>query len=88
MRSRNGGKKTSALCGMTSQGNIKGHKRQKINLEGPKKDFKSVQEKEEELMESVDVQYHSSLSELVRDSEIFSLNLFQRAVPHPRTLSM
>ena len=33
-------------CGVTAQGRTEGTKRQEIKLKGPKKDFKSVQEKE------------------------------------------
>ena len=60
-RRKSGRKQSSVFCGMTAQGHTEGHKRQKMKLEGPKKDFKSVQEKEEELVDSVDVQYRASL---------------------------
>ena len=40
----------SVYSGVTAQGRTEGTKRQEMKLKGPKKDFKSVQEKEQELI--------------------------------------
>ena len=50
-----------------AQGMTEGEKRKQMKLKGPKKDFKSVQEREQELIQSVDPSYRLQLQTLVKE---------------------
>ena len=57
----------SVYCGVTTQGRTESTKRQEMKLKGPKKDFKSVQEKERELIQSVNPSHRLNLQEIVQE---------------------
>ena len=48
---------SSALAAAHAQGMTEGEKRKLMKLKGPKKDFKSVQEREQELIQGVDLSH-------------------------------
>lgn len=80
-KSRNDKMKTSALCKISAQGMTKRAKRKNMKTEGAKKDFKSVQEKEQEFVQLVEPQYRQSLHELVQEFR----DIFPETLPkwHP-----
>ena len=57
----------SLYCNMNAQGQTEGAKRQEMKLRGPKKDFISVQEWEQQIIQVVPPEYRQNLQELVKE---------------------
>ena len=70
----------SVYCSVTAQGRTEGTKRQEMKLKGLKKDFKSVQEKEQELIQSVHPSYRLNLQEIVQEYK----DVFPETLPKGR----
>ena len=58
---------SSVFTAAHTQGMTEGEKRKQMKLKGPKNDFKSVQEREQELIQSVDPSYRLQLQILVKE---------------------
>ena len=57
----------SFYCNISAQGRTKGVKRQEMKLKGPMKEFISVQEWEQQIIDVVPAEYRQNLQELVRE---------------------
>ena len=54
-------------CNINSQGRTEGVKRQEMKLKGPNKEFTSVQEREQQIIDAVPAEYRQNLQELVKE---------------------
>ena len=71
---------SSVLAAAHAQEMIEGEKRKQRMLKGPKKDFKSVQKREQELIQSGDPSYNLQLQTLVKDFR----DVFPKTLPKGR----
>ena len=74
------GSKKSAFCKMNAHGMTEGERRKEMKMKGPKKDFKSVEEKEQELIQSVAPAHRLNLQALVREFH----DVFPESLPKGR----
>ena len=72
----------STLCNVSAQGQTEGSKRKVMKQYGPKKDFISVQEREQQIMAAVPSEYHQDLQELVSEFR----DVFPETLPKGRPL--
>ena len=57
----------SVYCKLNAQGQTEGAKRQQMKKKGPKKDFISIQEREQQIMQAVPSQYRRNLQDIVQE---------------------
>ena len=57
----------SLYCNMNAQGQKEGVKRQEMKLRGPKKDFISVQEQEQQIIHALPPEFRQNLQDLVKE---------------------
>ena len=57
----------SLYCNISAQGCTEGVKSQEMKLKGPKKEFVSVHEREQQVVDAVPAEYRQNLQELVRE---------------------
>lgn len=81
-------KSMSAFVAANSQGMKEGQKSQQMKLEGPQKDFKSVQDWEQQLIQSEDPSYRLNLQNLVWIYRDAFLENLPKGHPQKGTLSI
>ena len=76
---------SSVFADPHTQGMTEGEKRKQMKLKGPKSDFESVQEREQELIQKFDLSYHLQLQTLVKEfRDVFSETLPKGRPPKGR----
>ena len=76
----------SLYCNISAQGCTEGVKRQEMKLKGPKKEFISVQEREQQIIDAVPAEYRQNLQELVREFRDVFPETFPKGRPPKRDI--